>query len=306
MGLLESRFAPGGVSGIGAGVSGTEEALCAVAHLAESLSQLPAIATLDWCDQAAGCLQMLAAGPAASVMIATIDADGRIRDLEAIGFATRDHSPTTLSDLRCRADGWDHIGIARPDSSHGIVTFIAEETGGLVWNSSPIGRTWKDLGATRVIMSVAPLGTSVAGRCLIVCIATATTECVPMLSLQTRAIMPVLSHRAVMAVGTERTRRNNWISPKELGVLDQLVLGKSVREIAEELERSPHTVHDHVKSLHRKLGASSRGELIARALGHTSIGAAPGGLPRVDHTDYADPPAGRNENHQNGHGSRGG
>jgi hypothetical protein len=27
-------------------------------------------------------------------------------------------------------------------------------------------------------------------------------------------------------------------------------------------------VHDHVKSLHRKLNASSRGQLIARALGH--------------------------------------
>jgi hypothetical protein len=29
-------------------------------------------------------------------------------------------------------------------------------------------------------------------------------------------------------------------------------------------------VHDHVKSLHRKLDASSRGELVARALGHGS------------------------------------
>ena len=50
-------------------------------------------------------------------------------------------------------------------------------------------------------------------------------------------------------------------------VLEQLILGKSVREIAEMIQRSPHTVHDHVKNLHRKLGATSRGALIARALG---------------------------------------
>ena len=49
-----------------------------------------------------------------------------------------------------------------------------------------------------------------------------------------------------------------------------------MREIADALERSPHTVHDHVKSLHRKLNASSRGELIARTLGHVN-GAAKNG-----------------------------
>lgn len=58
------------------------------------------------------------------------------------------------------------------------------------------------------------------------------------------------------------------MTDREQDVLERLILGRSVREIAEELGRSPHTVHDHVKSLHRKLDASSRGELVARALGH--------------------------------------
>ena len=59
---------------------------------------------------------------------------------------------------------------------------------------------------------------------------------------------------------------------------EHLALGKSVKQIASDLARSPHTVHDHVKSLHRKLNASSRGELIARALGHLAPNAR---LPRL-------------------------
>ena len=58
-------------------------------------------------------------------------------------------------------------------------------------------------------------------------------------------------------------------------MLDLLVLGLSVRQIAEELGRSTHTVHDHVKSLHKKLNANSRGELVARALGHLGAGRVP-------------------------------
>ena len=45
--------------------------------------------------------------------------------------------------------------------------------------------------------------------------------------------------------------------PEEV-VLAQILEGKSVRQIAEGLGRSPHTVHDHVKAMHRKLGASTR------------------------------------------------
>jgi DNA-binding NarL/FixJ family response regulator len=72
----------------------------------------------------------------------------------------------------------------------------------------------------------------------------------------------------LIAIGPSPTDGNQWLTPREQVILQHLLLGKSVREIAAELERSPHTVHDHVKALHRKLNASSRGELVARALGY--------------------------------------
>lgn len=60
---------------------------------------------------------------------------------------------------------------------------------------------------------------------------------------------------------------NPWLSACEQRVLDLLTDGLSVPEVAAALGRSPHTVHDHVKRLHAKLGTRTRGALLARVLG---------------------------------------
>lgn len=55
--------------------------------------------------------------------------------------------------------------------------------------------------------------------------------------------------------------------PPQLGrVLDGLARGLSEKEVAAELGLSPHTVHGYVKELHRRFGARSRGELLAKVL----------------------------------------
>jgi DNA-binding NarL/FixJ family response regulator len=53
------------------------------------------------------------------------------------------------------------------------------------------------------------------------------------------------------------------LSPRMRQTLDRLLAGDSEKEIAARLELSPHTVHVYVKSLYRRLGVSSRGELFA-------------------------------------------
>lgn len=45
-----------------------------------------------------------------------------------------------------------------------------------------------------------------------------------------------------------------------------LAAGISVRQVAEQFSRSPHAVHNRLKALHKKLGATSRGQLVSRAL----------------------------------------
>jgi DNA-binding CsgD family transcriptional regulator len=48
-------------------------------------------------------------------------------------------------------------------------------------------------------------------------------------------------------------------------VLDCLLRGDSESEAARALALSTHTIHVHVKRLHRYFGTSSRGELLARS-----------------------------------------
>ena len=57
------------------------------------------------------------------------------------------------------------------------------------------------------------------------------------------------------------------LSPRLTSVLRGLLRGLSEKEVAAELRLSPHTTHDYVKMLYRKLGVRSRGELLAQRLG---------------------------------------
>ena len=54
------------------------------------------------------------------------------------------------------------------------------------------------------------------------------------------------------------------LSPRMRQTLERLLAGDSEKEIAVRLRLSPHTVHVYVKSLYRRFGVCSRGELFAR------------------------------------------
>jgi DNA-binding CsgD family transcriptional regulator len=56
------------------------------------------------------------------------------------------------------------------------------------------------------------------------------------------------------------------LSPREEQTLWKLLDGRSEKQIAREMRLSPNTVHHYVKSIYRRLGVSSRGELSARWL----------------------------------------
>lgn len=80
-------------------------------------------------------------------------------------------------------------------------------------------------------------------------------------------------------------RPRAWLTQREREVLGQLVGGASVVEIAKALDRSHYTVHDHVKSLHRKLGVKSRAALIGCA---TKGVPPPGVVPQAAFDDPRD------------------
>lgn len=274
LGLAQNLVAPSGLSPKCA----LATSMHACMKVAQALFGLPAVATLDWCDRAAAALRDIPGTNVVGVFLGTIHESGAMTDLEAAGFwVAGDPTGERARDLRCRAEfmqgiGWT-AGACGMEFDPPVCAPLATLPGGGAWRSGPIGHLLQDDESGEVVLANAAAGPTVRGRCITIVWrggrdAGEVAQAVSLLSAASR----VLASRALQAIGPMRSKRSHWLSPREQVVLELLTLGRSVREIAEELHRSPHTVHDHVKALHRKLNASSRGELVARALGHAGSG----------------------------------
>jgi DNA-binding CsgD family transcriptional regulator len=256
-----------------------DELLARVASRTAELVALPAIATMDWCDRAAETVGTTIPGFRGLIAVFAVElsANGTVRRVESQSIRLispidpdRPMPPLVLTSEashsleRLTTIGWD---AAVPAPVSGLLSTVAKNE---QWASLPLVQA---LGGNRIgqpFVGSASLNATNNRAVIVVMAPSAGAPAFEASSIASlRAVFPILVQRARMAFG-EAVDSNSTISDREQLVLNHLVLGKSVRQIADELGRSPHTVHDHVKSLHRKLNASSRGELIARALGYVS------------------------------------
>jgi DNA-binding CsgD family transcriptional regulator len=66
-------------------------------------------------------------------------------------------------------------------------------------------------------------------------------------------------------LGEKRIARGGEpLSPRERQTLELLLAGHAEKQVASQLRISRHTVHVYVKSLYKRFGVNSRGELLAR------------------------------------------
>ncbi|HYF23868.1 MAG TPA: response regulator transcription factor [Caulobacteraceae bacterium] len=65
--------------------------------------------------------------------------------------------------------------------------------------------------------------------------------------------------------GNPRAAAALGLTPRELTVLEEIAAGRSNKEVARRLKVSPETVKTHVARLLGKLGATRRGDAVARA-----------------------------------------
>ena len=63
----------------------------------------------------------------------------------------------------------------------------------------------------------------------------------------------------------------NRLTPKQKHVAELLLQGKSEKQVAADLLRSRHTVHQHVKAIYSRLSVRSRAEFMARCIPTVSI-----------------------------------
>ncbi|NUQ67939.1 MAG: helix-turn-helix transcriptional regulator [Phycisphaerales bacterium] len=232
--------------------------LARLACAVEAICRLPAIPVVDWCDRAASAVGHLAPRGIVGVVACSLGAKGVIQTILATGAACVGASIAEVERAaqlgarleRLAGQPWTPATLSSPAG-----VFIPAQVDGVHQD------VWESASSRPVLARHVACG----GQTPSLLVYLQTNDPDAHVSLLD-AVMPVLMRRVKHTVWPTRT--NGWVSPSEHGVLDQLVLGLSVREAAVALNKSPHTVHDHVKSLHRKLGASSRAMLVARALGH--------------------------------------
>lgn len=243
----------------------------------ERVAALPAVPTRDWCQRSAEALAQVI-GPKAGRSVFAVGV-GTVRDdlecLDAIGVHSTDaatqthveHSLTRSTPIGRRPSAQTELSIvgsselARSDS----------------WLRSPLMRVIASQGMIGLVLGFGLIVSGDPGRLLWIFGAgeTATESRIGGEASFIMVVLLALLRRSRLALGGEASEPIEWISDREYETLGHIVRGLSVREIAEQTGRSAHTVHDHVKSLHRKLHANSRGELVARALGHLPLNAAP-------------------------------
>lgn len=261
-------------------------------RISESLCGLPAVATQDWCEKAAAALLPIVGSGTCMILIAQIDDRGVIQQHEANGIAACATAEITTTVGR-GSTGTTTVMVDPADESLARVrTNLAQArelswapgpmiggtprvgaAGGIAGNTQALLRRWDAVPHTSLLLAAAHLG--IGGRTIVVELAPAPGAPVSAMHeleiAMLESVLPLLVRRAVIAIGGGPIESAHWLTTREQAILRHLLMGKSVREIAVEIERSPHTVHDHVKNLHRKLNANSRGELIARALGYMEV-----------------------------------
>lgn len=241
----------------------------------EQVAALPAVPTRDWCQRSAETLSNVV-GPKGRRTVFAVGV-GPVREnlesLDAVGVHSADATIRTQVEQSLARS--TPIGRRPGGQTELSVVGTSDLARSDSWLRSPLMRVVASQGMIGLILGFGLIASGDPGRLLwIFGAGEAATE--SLFAGEASFIMVVLLallRRSRVALGVEPNDPIEWISDRERETLDHIVRGLSVREIAEQSGRSAHTVHDHVKSLHRKLRANSRGELVARALGHLPIDA---------------------------------
>jgi len=249
-----------------------ERHLGITAEVAYEINRLSAVPYEGWCEKAAEVIATKSSEAVVSITIGQFENTGAMRTVQCEGT----HYPESLREKQEGAAGISKSALSSLNwwikSEKPAVALLRNLSKNEEWISSPSGRQWSGYGIEHMLVGLGKLPGENERKHLAIEIgypADVETEpgeaCVSVL----RSIMPLLCGRAGLAFNS---RYNGlMVTNREIEVLEKLIIGKSVKQIAEEMGRSEHTIHDHVKSLHKKLGATSRGQLIARALGHLSL-----------------------------------
>lgn len=251
------------------------ESLRRFAETVRGITQLPGIPTATWAAQAAVTMSRLIPGGLAAVRLMEVTPAGEcVGTLCAGAYDARGSSEIEPGLLTVDGESlaaWWLLSTAKAAALNGlpISGTLRQAPGCDRWEFSTLGRRWSSMDVIEVWVGAKSFGKKPANEHGLWAVVELGDRSGEGNAEALRAAMPELAQRAGLAFSAAGVPEGEaTLTQREHEVLMLLARGRTVKQIAEMLSRSPHTVHDHVKALHRKLGASSRGELVARALGH--------------------------------------
>lgn len=247
-------------------------------QLTHRIDELPSIPTQDWVRRCSSALCTVHPDAAVISLVCTYDQDDDRMVLFSTGACTNnnDESLETSSrvaiSMQDRSERLTKLDLHLPEQAmnYGLVAPMPSLSPS--WSQTPIARIFAGANYAHPILHYVPIKTKSDAHLALISVIGFASDRVTSTPTESLALISAIHSpmriRASAALGLVNNPRA-WLTDREHDILDQLIRGHSVRVIAEQLGRSSHTVHDHVKNLHRKIDASSRGELIAKALGHT-------------------------------------
>ncbi|MFM9958964.1 MAG: response regulator transcription factor [Phycisphaerales bacterium] len=249
------------------------------ADTVRAVTQLPGIPTATWGAQAAAAVAKMVPDSVVTVRLIESSPTGEFLATYCLGAhdtrAGGEVDPALLVVEGECVGAWWFLATTRSVALNGapVSGVLRSAPGCERWEFSTLGRRWASMGVHEVCVGAKSCTKTSNGgsRWVIVELGDRASDAVSLVGVSEmlRAVMPELAQRVALAFDAAGLPESDaTLTHREYEVLTLLARGRTVKQIAESLSRSPHTVHDHVKALHRKLGASSRGELVARALGH--------------------------------------
>ncbi|MCB9838304.1 MAG: hypothetical protein H6813_03115 [Phycisphaeraceae bacterium] len=251
--------------------------------LAANCSSLPAIATCNWCETAANLFS--SARPRCVAIVRFVDREGdtpREESWPNIGVCCRPADPALAESAR------DAMERLRPCLQ--MIPVCGEDDDGEPCNSKafrfdpdeaagdPMMPMLAALGARSAILAMRQIDRARGVNLCVLIADRSTTGALDFDDDDAQALCAVMRLVADRAVQAYVQAPGDSVAPlnlREVKVLESLTQGMTIREIAGEMHRSTHTIHDYLKSMHRKIGVGCRAELIARASGRFEPRSAP-------------------------------
>ena len=245
------------------------------ATLASQSAGLPAIATCNWCQSAADAL-CVARSRCIAVVRFVRHHDGALPGSQwpDAGVSSRPENRPLVEAIRgalshVAGDSIEQRGLWRrdPDGDCMIAAITLEPESPFTF---PVLSILAFAGGRSALLASAVIDPALGIDLRVVIVESASDNEAPFTDSDAealRAAMRGIVCRARLAFVSESGVVTEALNPREVEVLESLTCGKSIREIAVKMHRSTHTIHDYLKSMHRKIGVGCRAELLARASG---------------------------------------